>query len=238
MKAVSRKRYKSYWSATSAYDNVSTYIKMNFEGLKDDIVKMLAGGRCRVNTTKFQNDLHIITCKDDILTVLIHLGYLAYDITKEECYIPNKEVAIEMTNAVEATDWKRLNDAIAASERLLADTLDMNEEAVAKGIELTHDDQTSILSYNDENSLACVLSIAYYYAKNDYIMHRELATGKGFADLVFIPRRNVDSPALLIELKCNKSADAAIDQIKRKEYPAKVAEYMDSASSPTMDSAS
>ena len=233
MKAVARKKYKSYWSATSAYDNVSTYIKMNFEGLKDDIVKMLAGGRCRVNTTKFQNDLHIITCKDDILTLLIHLGYLAYDITTEECYIPNKEVAIEMTNAVEATDWKRLNNAIAASERLLADTLDMNEEAVARGIELTHDEQTSILSYNDENSLACVLSIAYYYAKNDYIMHRELATGKGFADLVFIPRRNVDSPALLIELKCNKSADAAIDQIKRKEYPAKVAEYMNSAGLPT-----
>ena len=53
----------------------------------------------------------------------------------------------------------------------------------------------------------------------------QLPTGKGFADLVFIPRRNVDSPALLIELKCNKPADAAIDQIKRKEYPAKIAEY-------------
>ena len=225
MKAVARKKYKSYWSATSAYDNVSTYIKMNFEGLKDDIVKMLAGGRCRVNTTKFQNDLHIITCKDDILTLLIHLGYLAYNMEKEECYIPNKEVAGEMTNAVEATDWKRLNDAIAASERLLSDTLEMNEEAVSRGIELTHDEQTSILSYNDENSLACVLPIAYYYAKNDYIMHRELPTGKGFADLVFIPRRNVDSPALLIELKCNKSADAAIDQIKRREYPVKVAQY-------------
>ena len=98
----------------------------------------------------------------------------------------------------------------------------MNEEAVAKGLELAHDENTSILSYNDENSLACVLSIAYYYAKNDYIIHRELASGKGFADLVLIPRRNVDSPALVIELKCNKDADAAIDQIKRKNYPTKV----------------
>ena len=228
IEAIAAGECDSYWSATGAYDSVVTYIKMNFDGLKDDIIKMLAGGRCKVNTTKFQNDLSIINCKDDAFTVLIHLGYLAYDKKKSECYIPNKEVRIEMTNAVEATDWKRLNDAIAASERLLAHTLDMNEEAVARGIELTHDEQTSILSYNDENSLACVLSIAYYYAKNDYIMHRELATGKGFADLVFIPRRNVDSPALLIELKCNKSADAAIDQIKRKEYPAKVAEYMDS----------
>ena len=112
---------------------------MNFGGLKDDVIKMLAGGRCKVNTTKFQNDLSIINCKDDAFTVLIHLGYLAYDKSKSECYIPNKEVAIEMTNAVEATDWQRLNDAIAASEQLLAATLDMNEEAVARGIELPHE---------------------------------------------------------------------------------------------------
>ena len=238
MKAVNRGYCDSFWESTSAYDAVSSYIKRNFEGLKDDIIKMLAGGRCRVNTTKFQNDLSIITCKDDVLTVLIHLGYLAYNREKKHCYIPNKEVWIEMTNAVEATDWNRLNKALAASEKLLADTLDMDEAAVARGIELAHDEDTSILSYNDENSLACVLSIAYYYAKNDYIIHRELASGKGFADLVLIPRRNVDSPALVIELKYNKDADAAIDQIKRKNYPAKVAEYMDSASSPNMDSAS
>ena len=92
---------------------------------------------------------------------------------------------------------------------------------------MVHDENTSILSYNDENSLACVLSIAYYYAHNDYIMHRELATGKGFADLVLIPRKQVNSPAIIIELKYNKDVDTAISQIKRKEYPAKVAQYTD-----------
>lgn len=225
MNAVYRGYCDSFWETTSSYDSVVTYIKQNFEGLKDDIIKMLAGGRCKVNTTKFQNDIHIITCKDDVLTVLIHLGYLAYDRSTEQCYIPNKEVRIEMTNAVEATDWKRLNSALAASEKLLEDTLALDEGAVAKGIELAHDEETSILSYNDENSLACVLSIAYYYAKKDYIIHRELASGKGFADLVFIPRRNVDSPALVIELKFNKDSQTAIDQIKLKNYPAKVSEY-------------
>lgn len=228
MEAIADGECSSYWASTGAYDSVVTYIKRNFQGLKDDVINMLAGGRCRVNTTKFQNDMNIINSKDDVLTVLIHLGYLAYDKEKQECYIPNKEVRIEMTNAVEATDWKRLNDALATSEKLLQDTLEMNEEAVAQGIELTHDADTSILSYNDENSLACVLSIAYYYAKNDYIIHRELASGKGFADLVLIPRRNVDSPALVLELKYNKDVNAAIDQIKQKNYPAKVLEYLDS----------
>lgn len=131
----------------------------------------------------------------------------------------------EMVNAVEANQWKPVVDALAKSEKLLKATLEGDEEAVARGVELAHDDNTSILSYNDENSLSCVLSIAYYYARNKYVMHRELASGKGFADIVLIPRKNVDSPAIVIELKVDKDADSALDQIRRKEYPAKVAEY-------------
>lgn len=130
-----------------------------------------------------------------------------------------------MVNAIKANQWKPVVDALAKSEKLLQATLEGDEEAVARGVELAHDENTSILSYNDENSLSCVLSIAYYYARNDYVMHRELASGKGFADIVLIPRKNVDSPAIVIELKVDKDADSALDQIRRKEYPAKVAEY-------------
>lgn len=126
IRAIAHGECDTYWSSTSAYDNVLTYIKMNFDGLKDDVIKMLAGGRCKVNTTKFQNDLSIINSKDDVLTVLIHLGYLSYDKSRGECYIPNKEVRIEMTNAVEDTGWTRLTDALAASEQLLEDTLEGN----------------------------------------------------------------------------------------------------------------
>ena len=105
--------------------------------------------------------------------------------------------------------------------------LEGDSEAVARGVESAHDENTSILSYNNENSLACVLSIAFYYARNNYIIHRELATGKGFADLVLIPRKNVESPAIVLELKFNKDADSAISQIKRQQYPMKVADYVD-----------
>ena len=227
MSAIECNHCESYWASTGAYDTVADYIKMNYEGLKDDIISMLAGGRCKVNPTKFQNDMSVIHSKDDILTVLIHLGYLSYDRQKSECYIPNREVAGEMVNAVEANNWKPVVDALQKSERLLQATLEGDNEAVARGIEAAHDENTSILSYNDENSLACVLSIAYYYARNNYVVHRELATGKGFADLVLIPRKNVDSPAIVVELKVNRDADAAIDQIKRKEYPAKVQQYTD-----------
>ena len=250
MQAVDIGRCRSFWASTGAYEAVARYIQMNFDGLKDDIIQMLAGGRCKVNPTKFQNDMSIIRSKDDVLTVLIHLGYLSYSWQKSECYIPNKEVAGEMVNAIEANNWTEVMKALEASEQLLQATLDGDEEAVARGVDAAHDEHTSILSYNDENSLACVLSLAYYYAHNDYVIHRELATGKaaikreqnqaclsftereqartkskGFADIVMIPRKNVESPTIVVELKYNQDADTAISQILRKQYPAKVAEY-------------
>ena len=227
MRAIDNEMCKSYWASTGAFETVKDYIQMNFEGLRDDIILMVAGGRCKVDPTGFQNDMSIVRTRDDVLTVLIHLGYLSYDWRRDECYIPNREVAGEMVNAIKENKWKVIIDTLERSEQLLQATLEGDCEAVAKGIEAAHDEHTSILSYNNENSLACVLSLAYYYAKNDYIMHREFPTGKGFADIVLIPRKNVDSPALVIELKYNQDADSGIDQILRRQYPAKVAEYAD-----------
>ncbi len=225
IQAIFRHRCQSYWASTGAFDTVADYIQMNYEGLKDDIIRMLAGGRSMVDPTGFQNDMSVIRSRDDVLTVLIHLGYLSYEWNEEECYIPNREVVGEMVNAVKTTNWQPVVDAIKQSEQLLQATLDGDSEAVARGVDAAHDENTSILSYNNENSLACVLSIAYYYARNDYVIHRELPTGKGFADLVLIPRKNVDSPAIVLELKYNRDADSAITQIQRRQYPAKVAEH-------------
>ena len=226
MRAIENDWYQSYWASTGAYDSVKTYIQMNYDGLKDDIIRMLSGESIPVITTKFQNDINVINSRNDVLTVLIHLGYLAYNRDTNRCYIPNKEVADEMNNAVQSTEWSQLAKTLENSQRLLDATIACNENAVAQAIDIAHDENTSILSYNDENSLACVITIAYIWARNEYVIHREYATGKGYADLVMIPRRNVSKPALVIELKFNNNtADTAIDQIKRKQYPAKIAEY-------------
>ena len=225
IQAVGIGRCRSFWAATGSFDAVTSYININYDGLKDDIINMLGGGRVTVDPTGFQNDLSVIRSKDDVLTVLIHLGYLSFDWKRNQCYVPNKEVEGELVNAVRNNKWDEVIKSINQSERLFEATLRGNSEYVANALDAVHSDNTSILSYNDENSLACVISLAYYYARNDYHIHREYPTGDGYADLVLIPRKNVESPALVIELKYDKDTDAAISQIRNRNYPRAFGDY-------------
>lgn len=229
VESILRRSFSNYWTSTETYEALRAYIQMNFDGLHDMVTAMIGGERVKINTSKFQNDMTTLTSADDVLTLLVHLGYLTYratDVSGEgEVWIPNSEVQQEFINSVEDGGWEQLMQAIKASDELLAATLESDTAKVAQMIEKAHDDNTSILKYNDENALACVISIAYYTARKKYIIHRELATGKGFADIVFIPRKNVNSPAIVVELKQNKSAESAIEQIKAKQYTDKIAEY-------------
>jgi hypothetical protein len=143
-----------------------------------------------------------------------------------EVWIPNGEVRQEFINSIEDGGWEHLMRSINASEELLKATLDMDNEKVAQMIENCHNDNASIFRYNDENSLACVITIAYYYARNKYIMHREYATGKGYADIVFIPLpQQTELPAIVVELKYNHAVETAINQIKDKKYTEKLQDY-------------
>ena len=225
MQAIDSGWCRSYWTATGSFEAVTSYINMNFDGLRDGIVEMLAGGRQKVDPTRFQNDMSVVKNRDDVYTVLIHLGYLSYDRRHDECYIPNKEVGGEMVNAVKENRWEYVAKALDRSEKLLSATLRCDAGYVAGHMEELHAENASILRYNDENSLSCVISIAYYYARNDYHMIRELPSGKGYADIVFLPRKNVSKPALVIELKKDRTARAAIDQIKERRYPQQVEQY-------------
>lgn len=223
--AVRRKKIANYWTKTVTYEALQDYISMNFDGLKDAVVQMLAGGRCSVNTDTFENDMTSFKNRDDVLTVLIHLGYLAYNADKKEVSVPNEEVRTSFSNAVRGTDWMPVIQAIQQSEQLLAFTWNKDAVAVAKRIGEVHMANASILAYNDENALSCVISLAYYNAVNEYTLVRELPTGKGYADIVFLPRRHSDRPAMIVELKYDKSAESAIEQIRTKGYAQVLTEY-------------
>ena len=226
--ALNRHKFDSYWRNTSSFESINTFITLNYEGLKDDIMSMLSGKKVRVNPNTFRNDLSIITSKDDALTALIHLGYLGYDADRRSAYVPNYEVATAFELALQTGEWKDIAKAISTCDDLLFETIDGNAERVAELIELAHDTYTSVLKYNDENSLSCVLTMAYFTAPGYYNIIREMPAGKGFADFVFIPRANAGfRPAMVVELKYNKSADTAIKQIKEKRYHGALSGYSD-----------
>ena len=226
--AMKKKDFDSYWKNTSSFASINTFITMNYAGLKDDIMTMLAGGKVRVNTNSFQNDFSTVASKDDALTALIHLGYLGYDADRKRAYIPNYEVATAFEAALQTGEWKDIAKAISICDELLDETIDKNADRVAELIELAHETYTSVLNYNDENSLSCVLTMAYFTAPAYYDIIREHPAGKGYADFIFKPRANAGwRPAMVVELKYNQSADTAIKQIKEKRYQGALSGYSD-----------
>lgn len=218
-------KIENYWNQTETFEALQAYIDMNFEGLKDDVLSMIAGECVPVNTGSFTNDMTTFRTEDDVLTLLIHLGYLAYDSDNKTVKIPNNEVRNEYVNSVSASDWGEVSKALKESADILQAIWQGRTKQVAEGIRQAHF-ETSHIQYNDENALSYTISLALYAARNFYTVHRELAGGKGFADLVFVPRKKFqEKPALVVELKWDKMVEGAINQIKKKEYCQSLEEY-------------
>ena len=223
-------KFKSYWSKTANYDLVVPLINMDYKGLKADIITMISGSEVDVDVNTFKNDTISFSSKDDVLTYLIHLGYLAYNEEKETAFIPNEEIREEMTCAVNSTEWDEMISFTKESDSILKATLNKDGRAVEKGLERVHGEYVPSVKYNDENSLSCVLTIAYLSSMRYYLNPiRELPTEKGFSDLVYIPKPKFKEkfPELVVELKWDKDAKSAIDQIKEKKYPESIKEYTD-----------
>ena len=225
VEAMLRHKFGTYWNQTETYEALKIYIQMDMDGLKEAVIRMLAGERIPVHTGTFSNDMTTFASKDDVLTLLVHLGYLTYDSIQENVWIPNKEVSQEYVNAIRTMDWHEVIRSVEASRKLLEALWAMDQEAVAEGIDRAHR-EISILQYNDENSLCCTVNLAFYFAREYYTVIRELPSGKGFADICFIPRRlHMDKPAVVMELKGDKNVSGTIAQIKERKYVDALKDY-------------
>lgn len=178
-----------------------------------------------MDTEKFNNDLRDIQSRDDALTALIHLGYLSYDQETGEAFVPNEEVRKSLAMSIEGGKWSEAAEALKRSRELLKRTWDMDAEAVAKEIDASHMDFASIIAYNDENALASAIMLSYYTAREKYTIVRELPSGKGYADIAFVPRPHANVPAMIVELKWNRKAESAIKQIKDRNYAGALKNY-------------
>ena len=234
MHAAGSGKYKSYWKKTSAAETLMTYIDMDQDDLQDTIARLIAGESIIVDTDSFQNDVETFTSKDDVLTLLTHLGYLTYE-EEPDSYdddsvvglvrIPNEEVRSEFDKILRKSKHKSLIDLVKKSDRLLKDTLEGKSEEVAKAIADVYDSEYAPTYYNNEQSLRYVVKMAYISCVDQYAKVEELPGGHGIADIVFLPKRRSTLPAMIVELKWNKDADGAISQIKDRNYPKALANY-------------
>ena len=214
-----------YWNKTETYEALKIYIQMNYDGLKDAIVTMMAGSSVQIDTSTFNNDMTTFHSKNDVLTLLVHLGYLSYNAKTKTVAIPNREIYKEYANAVSLMNWPEVTKSIQSSQQLLQHLIAGDAEAVAQGLDTAHA-EISILKYNDENSLSCAINLAFYFAREYYTIIRELPSGKGFADITLLPRpKYAEKPAIIIELKWDKSAAGAIRQIKERNYTGVLQNY-------------
>ena len=225
MRSLEKRTYGSYWGKTSSYEAIAERIRQNFEGTKDDVIRMLSGENVDVNVTRYLNTMNSFTTKSDLFTYLIHTGYLAYNYEEGTCRIPNREVRGEWFNAIEDDkEYAVTNRIIQDSKELLVQTWQGNAEAVAKALDISHIHVTSNRSYNNEDALQSAIYLSYIYALNRYTVIKEMTSGKGFADVVFIPF-NEDDPAMIIELKRNGFAGGALEQIKERKYYESLSHY-------------
>ena len=224
MKAIINDDFDSYWTQTSAAESLMGYINLDFDGLGRTVTELIGGVETEVDTKGFANDLTTFRDRDDVLTLLIHLGYLTYNEETRSAHIPNQEIRQEFARAIRQVKRDDTIRRVRESEQLIADTVQGNEEAVARQIEKVHEEE-SPLYYNNEHALRSVIKRAYFSYGDEYVMFEELPAGSGYADVVYLPKKNSPLPVLVIELKWKKSVDSALDQIRDRRYPEAVKDY-------------
>ncbi len=221
--AMTYGQIKNYWNATETYEALAEYIRMDFDGLKETVARLMEGEHLPVRLGTYQNDMTSMTCRDDVLALLIHLGYLGYDQANSEVFIPNREIHDVFETSTQTPEWSSTMRALRNSKKLLEAVWAGDEETVAELLEAAHD-QTGNRTYNSEAALSYAVQLAFYKAQDDYTLFPEVDTGRGYADLIYIPKRPIH-PALLVELKYNQNADTALEQIQRQKYPSRLEQY-------------
>ena len=218
--------YANYWAKTEAFEALQQYIDLDLTGIKESLERILVGERQRVRALRFGFAVHSIGSDEELLTLLIHLGYLSYNVEEMAVSLPNKEIRMEFVEALRGSKThKQLSALVKTSDRLMEATLSRDEQTVAEIVEQLHTSTAGPDFYNNEQALRSVLKVGYLSAIDDFVQIQELPSGKGYADLALLPRRNSGKPAIVVELKWNRPVETAISQIRERDYPAIVRDF-------------
>ena len=223
--AMTCRSFGSYWTRTDSFESLLDYINADLDGVYNDVMCLIGGGRVDVDTSTYDNSFTVPTNKDDCFTLLTHIGYLTYDEAVSQVFIPNEEVRMAFRAALKECAWPDAIKPYQRSRRFIEAILAEDSETVARMVEETHQNMTSVLAYNNENALSCVISVLCFFAENQYHIIREFPTGKGFADIVLLPQKRIQKPAIVIELKFKTDVKAVIDQIHNNNYPGRLKDF-------------
>ena len=221
--AARRGETGNYWAATGSFEAVSDYISLDFEGIIEDVNRLIAGEEVKADVSTYENkiDSSAFRCKDDVFTYCIHLGYLSYNSSSKSVRIPNYEVRMQWIAAIKSVSkFSETRKIISLSEKIIYNICEYRSDLVAESIEASHSAVTSNLSYNNEQSLQSAILLSFISARDRYTIVPEFPAGKGYADVVLIPYKPKKSdPAIVVELKVEGTVKTGIGQIRKREYP-------------------
>ncbi|KAK8834001.1 hypothetical protein M9Y10_037223 [Tritrichomonas musculus] len=220
--ALKRGRCQSYWTNTGPMDEILYYINSDVDDIKNDVVQMVSGVPLEINLKGYSAEQKELNTRNQILSAMTIYGFLSYH--DETLTIPNKELRIKFDEALEDKSMGAVSEIVMKSNQMLKATLKKDTETMEKLIQEAHDINIPIIKYNDENSLACIITLVYLSARSKYKIVREMPAGIGFADFIFYPN-DKSKPAFIIELKKDSTPDEALKQIKEKRYPLALKDY-------------
>ncbi len=216
VEAITNDGFGDYWTLTSATEAVSNYMNYDNGELKGKITLMLSGESVPVDPMRFSNDLTKVDSQDAALTILIHLGYLAFDEKERTCRIPNFEIRQEFERAIDELNWQDIYNPISNSKKLYEETIKGNTDFINKTLDDNHSELASIFNKNKEDALGIIVTISYYCLRDFYYFRKEDTCTTGRADITYTPKDGSHMP-IVIELKADDSADNAIKQIKERD---------------------
>ena len=213
---------QSYWTNTGPMDEISYYIENNVEEIQNDIVQMVSGIPVNIHLEGYSAERINLNTRDEILSAMTVYGFLSYH--DETLTIPNKELRMKFDYSLKNHQMGAISKLVIKSNQMLEATLRKDTETMEQLIQEAHDINIPIIKYNDENSLACVVTLVYLSARTKYTIVREMEAGAGRADFIFYPN-DKSKPAFILELKKNSTPDEALNQIKEKRYITALKDY-------------
>ena len=213
---------QSYWTNTGPMDEISYYIENNVEEVRNDIVQMVSGISVNIHLEGYGAEQINLNTRDEILSAMTVYGFLSYH--NETFTIPNKELRMKFDYALKNHQMGEISNLVLKSNQMLEATLNRNTETMEALIEEAHDINIPVIKYNNENSLACVITLAYLSARSKYNIGREMPSRVGYADFIFYPNDKTQ-PAFILELKKNSTPEEALKQIRDRRYARTLKDY-------------